>query len=229
MPAEFSDCDWEKYEESAMTMAVGWLRGREEPLFVDVGCQIGIYSLAALFASPTATCIAIDSDLNSLSAAQRMCRFANAEHRLKVVWGFVTDTPGCPEQTLDDAIALTAEAIAVRGIDGDPRSTRFVCLQTDGDDQSIPRWTIDQLFGESSRRPMLLKCDVEGAEKLVVKGMASTLERFRPDLLLSIHPPALPLFDSSADDMRRMLERSGYDPITISVDHEEHWWCAPAH
>ena len=57
----------------------------------------------------------------------------------------------------------------------------------------------------------LIRCDVEGAELLVLHGAREILERDRPVLLLEVHPHALrDQFSSSAQAVKAELERYGY-------------------
>ena len=81
---------------------------------------------------------------------------------------------------------------------------------------------------EGASRPILLKCDVEGAEVLVLLGAEQFLQRTMPSLLISVHPLALPEYGHSVADVRNFLEKLNYSVSVIAVDHEEHWWCEPA-
>ena len=75
---------------------------------------------------------------------------------------------------------------------------------------------------------MLVKCAVEGAEFLVLSGGEKLLERAHPDLLLSVHPPALPSYGHSTEDVGAFLKRLGYNVRCLAIDHGEHWWCHKA-
>jgi FkbM family methyltransferase len=48
--------------------------------------------------------------------------------------------------------------------------------------------TVDGLVEELRLDPTFVKVDVEGAERLVLEGMRTTLERCRPALMLELHP-----------------------------------------
>jgi FkbM family methyltransferase len=191
---------------------------------LDIGCSIGIYSAIALFADLYVEVIAFDSDLESLAAARRLCRHAQGD-RLQLVHGFLTKE-ATETTTLVKAVALTDEALKQSNVQGDFGANRFICL-TDLEATSIPHRRIDDLFatGTFEMRSMLIKCDVEGAEYLVLSGGEKLLRRAHPDLLLSVHPPALPNYGHFAEDVRAFLKGLGYDIRCLAVDHEEHWWC----
>src|SRR4029077_12887077 len=86
---------------------------------------------------------------------------------------------------------------------------------------------LDDLFANNvpEKRPILIKCDVEGAELLVLLGGETLLRRVHPDLLLSIHPTALPSYGHSKNEIEGFLKHLGYEIRCLAVDHEEHWWC----
>lgn len=73
-------------------------------------------------------------------------------------------------------------------------------------------WTLDGFCEERGiDRVGLIRCDVEGAEGLVLAGARGILERDRPPLLLEVHPHALrDQFGTSATVLREHLEVLGY-------------------
>ena len=87
--------------------------------------------------------------------------------------------------------------------------------------------SLDGLFLTEARgsRPVFIKCDVEGAELLVLRGGKRFLAEQSPTLLLSVHPPVLPKFGHSTEAIRDFLNGLGYSITLVAQDHEEHWWC----
>ncbi|MGZ5074512.1 MAG: FkbM family methyltransferase, partial [Usitatibacter sp.] len=143
------------------------------------------------------------------------------------VHGFLTSEPS-ERVPIETAVRATEAALSSSGVRGDVGTTRYTCL-VDPDVGSIPSRRLDDLFPErlGADRPMLIKCDVEGAELLVLRGAQGLLRREMPTLLLSVHPPALPSYGHSTGEVRGFLEDLGYGIECIAVDHEEHWWCEP--
>lgn len=105
------------------------------------------------------------------------------------------------------------------------------CLSDDDRPAGTPVYTLDMMFSENiaggADRPLLIKCDVEGAELLVLKGATRLIGARAPGRLLSVHPTALPQYEHDIDGVRRFLRDVGYETTLLSVDHEEHWWCQP--
>lgn len=226
MPTEFVGGSWEQFEPESVAAYLRWLRRNPRAMVLDIGCSIGIYSLIALFAADQVGVVAFDSDLASLRAARRMTKYASGD-RLQLVFGFVAaDATQC--DSLAGAVAATARLMqgAAPGAGADAR--RYVCI---GDPAAadLPRRRLDDLFPSGfDDRACLIKCDVEGAEQIVLSGAVRLLSEYRPELLLSVHPPALVDYGHDKDSLRGLLAQTGYTATTIAVDHEEHWWCCPA-
>jgi FkbM family methyltransferase len=224
MPAEFAGGSWEEYEPETVAALAKWVKRHPGGIVLDVGSSIGIFSAVALFADATVEVVAFDSDLASLAAAGRLCQHARGT-RLRLVHGLIGQTP-TEMKSLAAAVSSTADALLMTGTRGDVGTTRYVCFG-DPDIDSIPVRRLDDLFAADveNRRAMLIKCDVEGAEMLVLAGSEALLGRIHPDLLLSVHPDALPTYGHSVEALRMFLEKAGYSTECIAVDHEEHWWC----
>jgi FkbM family methyltransferase len=227
MPAEFAGGSWEKHEPQAVAAYAQWISSHPGALVLDIGSSVGIFSAIALFCEPHAQVVAFDSDLPSLAATRRMCRHASGA-RLRLVHGFLAER-STELRSLPAAAAETGEAVRQGELRGEPMATRYVCL-TDAERGAIPSYRLDDLFAHEdlARRPVLIKCDVEGAELLVLRGAERLLRRAAPVLLLSVHPQALPDYGHSSAQVASFLTELGYQVRVLAVDHEEHWWCQPA-
>ena len=221
MPAEFVGGNWEEYEPETTAALSQWVKLHPGGMVLDIGSSIGVFSAVALFADASVDVVAFDSDLASLAATRRMCQYAPG-NRLSLVHGLIGETP-TEVTSLGSAIASTVASLLATG---DVGTTRYVCFG-DPNIDSIPVRRLDDLFaGElNDRRAMLIKCDVEGAELLVLAGAEALLRNVHPDLLLSVHPPALPNYGHSEEALWAFLGKLGYSSRRIAVDHEEHWWC----
>jgi FkbM family methyltransferase len=223
MPTEFVGGSWEQFEPASIAAYLHWLRQHPQGIVLDVGCSIGIYSLIALFAADHVSVVAFDSDLASLRAARRMTKYASGD-RLQLVLGFIAADPTeC--DLLAGAIATTSKLI--EGTAPGAEAVRFVCIG-DPAAMDLPRRRLDDLFPSGfDGRACLIKCDVEGAEQIVLSGATGLLSYHRPDLLLSVHPAELVDYGHSIESLRGFLAQFDYTASTIAVDHEEHWWCCP--
>lgn len=218
--------DWSTYERDAFSALAQWLdRNPSKPQVLDIGSSFGIFATFVLQVSPRAELFALESDLVSLKAMDELVQNADRPrlHRIRALLGTEHKT----EHTLAEAIAATTSALAMEDGSTALSRTRFVCLG-DSSENSVPHYSVDALFSKSlTAGPVLLKCDVEGAELVVLHGARELLARSRPTLLLSVHPAALPKFNQTPDDVAQFLRQNGYRFEVLARDHEEHWWCEP--
>jgi FkbM family methyltransferase len=224
IPPEFTRAYWESYEPETVKALVDWIAKNPTSLILDVGCAIGIFSAVGLFASEKVEIIAFDSDLSSLKATERVCQYATG-NRLQLVQGFLSDRHSSGF-SYNESIIKTKDLLSKNSVTGNPGTTAYICI--DGNtDNTIPTHSLDGLLLSENHlnKPTLIKCDVEGAELLVLYGAEKLLQKNSPTLLLSVHPPALPNYGHSTEDVRKYLERFGYTIQVLAIDHEEHWWC----
>jgi FkbM family methyltransferase len=76
---------------------------------------------------------------------------------------------------------------------------------------------LDSLVDQMERLD-LVKIDVEGAESLVVKGMAKLVDRFRPIVIMEWSPYQIDAAGSSTDELARLLEGLNLPVHTIRPD-----------
>jgi FkbM family methyltransferase len=224
LPAEFTGASWEEYEPETVARFAEWVRQFPDGLVLDVGCSVGIFSAIAIFLDPRCEVVAFDSDLPSLAATQRLCQHATGR-RLRLVHGFLTES--APDSlSLVELVSQTQAALAQSGVRGEVGTTRYVCLIDHGV-SSIPKYRLDDIFAQENLegRAVLVKCDVEGAELLVLRGAEQFLSHSAGDVLLRVHPDALLDYGRSRLEVQAFLNRLGYRVRILATDHEEHWWC----
>jgi FkbM family methyltransferase len=92
----------------------------------------------------------------------------------------------------------------------------------------IPRVSIDYLALASSRPPVGITIDVEGAELAVLRGAEGTLDRHRPYVWVSVHPDLMAKdFDTHPDQLFGFMLSRGYKPQHLRTDHEQHFLLTP--
>lgn len=79
--------------------------------------------------------------------------------------------------------------------------------------------TVDAIVEAGGLRPTFVKVDVEGAETFVVEGMRRTLERFKPLVMLELHPGWQPE-GVTIEDVKAVFTEYGYTWTEIGVDAE---------
>ena len=76
IPPEFAGLRWEEYEPTVFRFLRQWIGTHPNALVLDIGCSLGIFTAAALFADPDVELVAFDPDLASLAVTRRISRYA---------------------------------------------------------------------------------------------------------------------------------------------------------
>ena len=162
---------------------------RPDMTVLDVGGNIGLYSLIAAYRCPEGQVIAFEPEARNARILEAMAR-ANGFGHLHVIGA------GAGAATGDATLFL------------DPDNKGKHSLVRDGANQQvtmIPIVTVDGVVaGRGLGRVDAVKIDVEGWEDQVLLGMADVLARDHPALLFEFAPVRIRL---AGDDPERMLMR----------------------
>ena len=163
---------------------------REGDCMIDVGCNIGLLSLAAKTAvGESGRCIAFEA--NPLIAHYARCNSELNGGSIDVVNAAIGDTPGL--------IFLSASS---------PDDVSFVLMQKPSSSYfTVAQHRLDDLIPEG--RVRLLKIDVEGFELNVLKGSRSLLDRC-DFIWLEICDSFLSRFGASATELIGLLHGHGF-------------------
>mgnify|MGYP001544649519 CR=1 FL=1 len=228
IPAVFTGAvgEWAGYEPECADMVAGWAAAHPNGVMLDLGCAMGMFATLALQYGSGVRVIAADADDASLACTRR---FAHRDAgRLSLLWGLLDRAQPVPA-TLQEALARTEERLRAPELARGLAATRYVCLE-DAGAAALPHYSLDGLGTATALPPgpLLIKCDVEGAELFVLQGAAGLIAARRPTLLLSVHPPALPKHGHCVADVAAFLTAHRYAWRVIAFDHEEHWLAEPA-
>jgi FkbM family methyltransferase len=76
-----------------------------------------------------------------------------------------------------------------------------------------------------------IKIDIEGAELRALEGMRASILRWQPVLLVEVHPPYLPLYGDSVEQLHAFLAEVGYQHVIVepgaTQDRGHHLVAAP--
>ena len=144
---------------------------------LDCGANIGSFSVWAATRGKDIRVISMEPDWEIGCALRRNIEFNGIADRVHVEQACVSNQPG--EVTLlKDLACFTMTRMATNT--SAPSSTDSVSV--------VPVETIDQMVARLKLdRVDLIKMDVEGAERLALRGAAETIRRFRPRLTISAY------------------------------------------
>ena len=169
--------------------------------FVDVGAQIGYYSLkAAKVVGPSGHVIAIEPNPETLKKLNANVQASGAN---------VTVAP----VACSDAEAMLDLFAASAANTGETSLSKANAAQsgTVGNTYRVRARPLDDIVRESGvSRVDVIKVDVEGAEFLVLKGAQETLAKYHPMVLVEIIDRQLREMGSSAAELRLFLKGHGY-------------------
>ncbi len=202
----FATQNWEATETECYRAFVAELRSGD--VVYDVGAHLGTYAiLAAQCSAPSGRVVAYEPMDGSREFLNLHLRLNGAGKRVIVRSFCCGSEPGMA--------CLYHDATRAAG------NSSLVPLS--GSEQTnVKLVTLDSEVNELGLVPSVIKIDVEGWEWEVLKGARETLERHRPCLFLSLHPPALMQLGASAHAVLSWLEGLCYRWQIIAHDHEVH-------
>ena len=147
-------------------------------VFLDIGANIGYFSLLAAKHEPTAKIISFEP-VSSVFKILEENISRNAAKNVKAVNAGVGETNGERE-------------IYLSGEDNIGMSSFQKPENYSGKTEKVKVFTIDEWFRSPGLPKVdLIKLDVEGSELAAVKGMHETLQNFKPAIIVEINPETL--------------------------------------
>ena len=178
----------------------------------DIGGYIGLYSLTAASCNSSAEIFCFEAQKENFQAISRNAESNQYDsvHVFQTILGDREST--CVQFTRTGETGRVA-------LDSDET--------TDG--EAYNSTTLDAFVAsEEIPGPDLVKIDVEGYEAHVLRGMRETLARYKPTVLLELHPQLLHLHGESSSEVDRLMESQGYTKkllrgpgIGVATSHQQ--------
>jgi len=187
------------------------IRGIENCFFIDVGANIGTFSLIPLVDEKT-SCLALEVNPSVLKVLDETITLNNAKDRVFTMnigaWDKKTTLPLTVHN--DDRYS----GIATLGTNEKGVENYFMSATHDTNYRKIdvPCDTIDSILSEKFEGKTVLgiKLDIEGAEYFALKGARETLLRDKPFILCENHKQHTDKFYHTENDVVAFLESCGY-------------------
>lgn len=173
---------------------------RKSQFFMDIGANLGYFSVIAGAANPKIQIISIEMDKSLAPLIQANLELNNIENAL-VVSGAVGSEYGRIEYTPHPYSFL---AMAT----GEHTFVPKIC-------QEAPILRIDDILEEFSHTPGLVKMDIDGAEMMALINADRLLSKDDIIILLEVHPIHLIKFGSSAIELGDFLKNRGFSMYSI--------------
>jgi len=191
-----------------------WIAERLRPgdVFVDVGANIGYFSLlASKLVGEKGRVVAIEASPEVFGLLRRNLEL-NATRNVRAVNVAISDREGC------------VQLYSAPGHD----SGRTTAAQSWAEEQHFTASSKVRAFPlpavlheEEIRAARVIKIDVEGYEWQVVSGMAEMLKACRPDveIMVEVTPLVLRAQGKSCEDLLRIFAPLGFDAYRINNDY----------
>jgi FkbM family methyltransferase len=80
---------------------------------------------------------------------------------------------------------------------------------------TVPVTTIDEFCANNGATPALIKMDIEGFEIHALRGARETLLRYRPAVVVELHPMNWPEVGVQPEDLETLLREVGYRALAL--------------
>lgn len=180
-------------------------------VFWDVGANLGFFSVTVAHNYPSCHVVAFEPNPTIVNRLNKNKELNNLQN-LHLVALALSNSAGEIDFFLNKS--GTNEMMGALAQYG--KDSRVVSVRASpGDDLgvSFPSLRVGGLLS-----PDLIKIDVEGAEGLVLSGLARTLRTYRPVLLIELHPDLLKRLGSGVRRVVELLDEAGYDRHYFSAD-----------
>ena len=185
-------------------------------VFFDVGAHIGYFSMkAAVQVGKSGRVVAFEPNPEIL----KLLRDNVAANHFENV---VVEPIACTDR--DQTLTLYAAPLLNTGASSLAKQNAEISADQAPHAYSVRGRPIDDVVRELGlTRLDAIKIDVEGAEVLVLRGAINTLQRFHPKLAVEVVPRQLASFETTADDLRNLLDSAGYN-LSRPINPEETDW-----
>jgi FkbM family methyltransferase len=193
----FAAGDFEPYVRQAIQK-----RLKPGDVFVDVGANVGFYTLcAAKIVGTTGKVFAFEPAPETMNALRTNISL-NEAGNVEAAQVALSDNAGMSKLYVD-----TAHNSGATSMRPSPNASQEITITLDTYDNYANRHGIPA--------PALVKIDVEGAECLVLKGMPKLLAQ-RPAMIIEISEFSLTQLGSSKEELFSILGRNGYGATLLS-------------
>jgi len=194
-----------------------WIRDRLRPgdTVLDCGANLGLFAtMMAARVGPTGAVHAFEP---SPRARHDLARVVHLNELSWVVISPFAVADKCGQATFCDVLENDVRREASH-LSTAVRFTANLAKQS----IEVPTITLDRYLAETGVRPRLVKIDVEGAELEVLDGARDCLRRFRPLLVIEIHPDA----QTGQFDHERLKQHLVENNYAFTTDNRE-YYCEP--
>lgn len=190
----------------------GWMAAAilESRVFLDVGCNVGLWSLFASITDPARKVVAWDTNAMALARCFENLALNDCVQQARFVLGFASSSD-------DEAVEFFTVGT---GAAGSRYRGHATTASKQGRSISVRSRTIDRVMNELGVTPDLVKLDVEGAESETLQGARKLAIQSGPRFIVEMHsPPELPM-RANTEHVLRWCSETGYTAYYLAKHAE---------
>jgi len=175
-------------------------------VILDLGGYSGVYGLLAAVANPRVEVYIFEPDPVNIAHIKKSIAINNLKNAFAV------------EAAVSDSDGM----VSFKGSDGGTSGV----ISKEAGTYEVRCMSIDGWCAKYKKRPVLIKCDIEGAEYRALLGMRRLLkESHELNILFELHYKFLERFGDTEEDIWKLLKEYNYKTIWLDQDEfNEHYW-----
>lgn len=188
------------YEKSSIDCITKYLsKIQNHKCFVDIGANIGMVSLAILNRVDNVTVYSFEPGPHQLNLLKKNIAKNKLKDKVKIYSEAL-----CNKQGESSFSVHSHEDVSGDGFIDTNRAgkTEIIKVKTD----TFDNWWKNQGMPEID----FIKIDTEGAEYLILQGMAEFLKNYSPAMLIEIHPQNIKNYNHNIDDLIKLIKELNY-------------------
>ena len=195
---------WYGYYEKELADLIGKML-KPGDVFLDIGANIGYFSLLAASKDPTCKVIAFEPAKDIFGKLKENITINHFKN-------IITVNTAVGEKSEEKVLFLSRSDNL--GMSSFRQPENF-----SGETEKVKVVSIDDWIKIAGLHKIdLIKIDVEGSEMTVLKGMMEVLGRCKPSLVMEINPETLAMFDLKAADIINVMAELKFEGFEISKD-----------
>ncbi len=189
------------YEESLCLEIVTRLKSKKNPVFVDIGANIGLISLYISQNAPDTQTYALEPGLLQRSLFGLTITKNKLEDKIHLFHYAVSNNEGLTSfVTYENAVDGVGDGLI--GTGRVVQKSRVIPVEAITLDSFLSRYNINKVD--------VIKIDIEGGELLAFKGAKKTLTNLKPVIYFELNPLNLKNYQHTAEETILFLKELGY-------------------
>ena len=192
------------YEAKTLRAIIDSINQKKASVFLDVGTNVGLISLAVLEKFPTIKIVGFEPGPHQFDLFQKTIIENKIEESIQLFPIALSDSNGSVSFFIHSTADASGDGLIDTGRAGEAKKTTVKAMR------------LDDWWRENGQPKIgVVKCDTEGAELLVFKGGSEMIEECKPIIILEIFHANLINYPFDETDIFNFLSEKKYQLYTL--------------